>query len=167
MWKSRGNNVAMGNKNVDKPKKKKKKKRSKKWLFIPVLIGVIVALFVFNGSETQSVNIFKEVELLREEKKPFAIIITNTNSNVARDEEKNIEAIKKGAPGRLNVFSVDRAKGNVKEGNYFIDMYQVMALPAVIVCNGQGEAIKVFGAPFNVEEIINTMNTLPLEDSEE
>lgn len=156
-----------GDKNVDKPKKEKKKKLSKKWLVIPIIIGVVAGLFLFNGNETGTVNLFKEVELLREEKKPFVIILTDTNSQVARNEEKNIEAIRKSAPKGLSVFYVDRGKEKIKEGDYFIDTYKTIGLPSVVICNEQGDSVGTFMAPFDVEKIIAAMEALPLKNSEE
>ena len=154
-------------KNVNKAKKEKKKKRSKKWLLIPIIIVVIAGLFLFNGNEMKTVNLFKEIELLREEKKPFVIILTDSNSQVAHNEEKNIEGIRKGAPKGLSVFFVDRGKEKIKEGDYFIDTYKVISLPSVIVCNAQGDSVGTFMVPLDVQQIIGVMNALPIKNSEE
>ena len=123
--------------------------------------------FFLNGNETETVNLFKEVELLRDEKKPFVIILTDTSSQVACNEEKNIEAIRNGAPKGLSVFYVDRGNEKIKEGDYFINTYKIMGLPSIIICNEQGDSVGTFMAPFDVDKIIAAMNALPVKNSEE
>ena len=153
-------------KNVGKAKKKKKKKWFKKWLLIPIIIIVTIGFFIFNCNYKKTVNLFKEVELLHEEKESFVIILTDSDSQVARNEERNIEEIRKEAHKGLKVFFVDSVNRKTKELDYFIDTYKIISLPSVIVYNSQGDSFYIFMAPLDVKKIIDAMNALFIKNSD-
>lgn len=161
-------------KNKNKIKKDKNKKWFKKWLLMPIVIFIALGFFLFNEKEKKdkdndiNINLYKEVELLFEEKKPFVIILTDSNSQIARNEEKTIKEIYKEAHKELSVFTVDRAKNSKKkaEGDYFIDIYNVIGLPSIIICDAQGKSVGAFIAPFDVQKIIYIINELAKKNSE-
>lgn len=123
-----------------------------------IFLGVFLYFAVVSTSNSNKDSVFQRLDILKQEKVPYLVVIRDDFSPVTKENKKIIENIIKMADDRISVFDISYdLKDMSKESKYFIDKFNVESLPVIILCDEKGELINSYYLPLNEKQILGSV----------
>ncbi len=156
-------NKKIEDKNVDKTNTSKKSKKSKLGFYSKILIFILLGVFLYfavmSTSNTYKGSVFQRLDILKQDKKPFLVVMRDDFSPVSDENKKLIDNIIKKADQSMMVFDISYNPKDVsKESKYFIDKFNIESLPVLILCDEKGDLINSYYIPLNEKQILGSLD---------
>lgn len=124
------------------------------------ILAVAVVIYVgasrFNTENQES--IFERLDALGKSRQPYLVVMNADSSPTGAENKGKLQNIIKKTDGSIEVFDIRYNPGDPsKEAYYFFDKYEIESLPAIILCNEQGDPINIYYPPFDEEGIIDAV----------
>lgn len=147
---------------VKNTEKTNKTKKSKLGFYFKVVIFIVLGVFLYfavaSTSNSYKGSVFQRIDILKQNKVPYLVVIRDDFSPVSTENKKNIDSIIKKAGESVTVFDIAYNPKDVsKESKYFLDKFEIENLPVVILCDEKGDLIKSYYLPLNEKQIIGSV----------
>lgn len=127
-------------------------------IIVFIILGVFLYFAVVSTSNSNEDSVFQRLDILKQEKVPYLIVIRDDFSPVSVENKKIIENIIKTADDSITVFDISYdPKDMSKESKYFLDKFNVESLPVIILCDEKGELINSYYLPLNEKQILGSV----------
>lgn len=149
-------------KNSEKANKANSYKKSKLGFYFKIAIFIILGFFLFfavaSMSSTYKGSVFQRLDILKQQKVPYLVVIRDDFSPVSNENKKLIENIIKEADKLITVFDINyNPKDISKESKYFLDKFDIESLPVVILCDEKGDLINSYYLPISEKQILGSI----------
>lgn len=148
--------------NSVKTNKNIKSSKSKLGFYIKIVIFILLGVFLYfaviSTSNSDNDSVFQKLDILKQNKAPYLVVIRDEFSTVSEENKKVIENIIKKADDSVTVFDISYDPKNMtKESKYFIDKFDVESLPVIILCDEKGELINSYYLPLSEKQILGSV----------
>jgi hypothetical protein len=148
--------------NSVKSNKDIKNTKSRLGFYLKIVVFIILGFFLYfavvSTSDSGKDSVFQRLDILKQEKVPYLVVIRENFSPVSVENKKNIENIIKMADDSITVFDISyNPKDMSKESKYFLDKFNVESLPVIILCDEKGELINTYYLPLNEKQILGSV----------
>jgi hypothetical protein len=127
-------------------------------IFVFLILGVFLYFAVVSTSNSYKGSVFQRLDILKQKKLPYLVVIRDDFSAVSDENKKTIDNIIKVAEDSLTVFEISyNPKNMTKESKYFIDKFDIESLPVIILCDEKGELINSYYLPLNDKQILGSV----------
>lgn len=158
------NNIKKNKKNIEvkNGSKSNKSKESKLGFYIKIVIFIMLGFFIYfaviSTSSTYRSSVFRRLDILRQKKVPYLVVIRDDFSPISDENKKLIDSIIKEADEHVTVFDITYNPKNLsKESKYFLDKFDIESLPVVILCDEKGDLIKSYYLPLSEKQILGSV----------
>ncbi len=147
---------------TNKNNKSTKSTKSKLSFYFKIVIFIILGAFLYfavaSMSSTNKGSVFQRLDILKQNKVPYLVVIRDDFSPVSDENKKLIDNIIKKTDESLTVFDISyNPKEISKESRYFIDKFDIESLPVVILCDEKGDLINSYYLPLNEKQILGSV----------
>lgn len=147
---------------VKNSEKTNKSKKSKFGFYFKIVIFIFLAVFLYlavaSTSNSYKGSIFQRLDVLKQNKVPYLLVIRDDFSTVSDENKKLIENIIKKADDIVTVFDITYNPRDIsKESKYFLDKFDIESLPVVILSDEKGDLINTYYIPFNEKQILESV----------
>lgn len=145
-----------------KTNKASKSKKSRFGFYIKIFIFIILGVFLYfavvSTSNSYKGSVFQRLDILKQKKLPYLVVIRDDFSAVSDENKKTIDNIIKNAEESMTIFDISyNPKDMTKESKYFIDKFDIESLPVIILCDEKGELINSYYLPLNEKQILGSV----------
>jgi hypothetical protein len=149
-------------KKSEKTNKTNKSKMSKIGFYFKITIFIVLGVFLYfavaSTSNSYKGSVFQRLDILKQNKDPYLVVIRDDFSPVSTENKKDIDSIIKKAGESVTVFDISyNPKDISKESKYFLDKFDIESLPVVILCDERGDLINSYYLPLNEKQIIGSV----------